>query len=527
MAIEISRSKLEQMTQEELYQLTKVFGEYTRAKKQARLEDYIKTAHEGQLAFHRAEPRIRLLFGGNRSGKSTAGVVELLWRLLGRHPFQDSPVPIKAVLICQDFSNSWQDVLYPKILEWLPEGVLDRPEKNQSGVVVKLRFKNGSVLDVKSHDQDPKIFESSDYDLAFFDEPPPQHLWKAVWRGLTDRGGRAYICGTPITEPWMHDLYSKAVQHSATGQASLASAEDSTNGQTSALAEASAASLYWALFVSTYQNAENIGEGDEALGRKRIQEFEELLDEDEREARIEGRFLHMRGRVFKSFDRGVHLIQPFKWPHDWPLWCSVDPHPRKPWAVAFLGLTPSGVKILVRSFLADGTISEVGERILEERDALPLDGPVGVKVSPRFARTVIDYSANVESWETKGKTVTDLLTEEIYPVMPRCTWGPKNVKQKILLFQEWLKKSPGEEKPRFMVFDGRNERFLYEVEHYVWRRYKGERRGEYADAPVKRDDDILDAVMQCALLLGASTSVDMEDRGPVRYAGSPARGGRF
>ena len=45
--------------------------------------------HEKQLAFHKCIKRNRWVFGGNRSGKTECGAVEVIWLARGIHPFKE------------------------------------------------------------------------------------------------------------------------------------------------------------------------------------------------------------------------------------------------------------------------------------------------------------------------------------------------------------------------------------------------------------------------------------------------------
>ena len=150
----------------------------------------------------------------------------------------------------QDFENAAKNILEVKLNEWCPKGEIEKLERNQIGAIRKIYFRNGSTIDVLSHDQDIKVFEGSDYDFAHFDEPPPRKIYTAVWRGLTDRGGIMFVTATPLSSPWMYNEYMKAVEGDP---------------------------LRWFVFVQTKDNAKNIGEGDVELGLKRIDEFASLL----------------------------------------------------------------------------------------------------------------------------------------------------------------------------------------------------------------------------------------------------------
>lgn len=481
------------MDQEELLLLAKKFQEHQEVTSYAKGDIYLEGAHASQMAFHKAQNRVRIFFGGNRSGKTTAGTNEMRWLLQGNHPFRTFRLPIKACIVCQDFQTHAKDIILPKIYEWFPPDLITRTEVNQSRVISKIHTKNGSVLDIKSHDQDLKVFEGSDYDVVWFDEPPPEAIFKALWRGLTDRRGIAFFTGTPITEPWMFDLYKKAAGENNKG-------------------------MYWAIFADIHENAKNLGEGDEAEGNRRIEEFLDALDPDEREAREKGKFLHMRGLIFKGWDRGTHLISPFKWPHRWPIYASLDPHPRKPWGFSFLGLSPSGHKFLLYSAKIPGVVQEVAEHILWAREEM-IELKGGDK--PKIIGSWIDNYASVESM-IKSTTIIDELNSYLQPTLPRFRPAPKNVEEKITLLKSWLKVEQTKygDRPGFMVFDTpENGDFVYEIEHYVWAKQRGTRRNVLKNVPEKENDDILDTIMQLALVLDPKRGNDrhQEPPQPISY----------
>jgi hypothetical protein len=412
--------------------------------------------------------------------------MELRWRVLGDHPFKKCKVPIKALLVCTDFENHVNKVIEPKIIEWFPPHELARATitRNQGKAIKQIKFQNGSIIDILSHDQDPMIFESSDTDFALFDEPPPHQIFKAVWRGLTDRGGEAMIAGTPIVSPWMIQEYKKWQGGNQDGL-----------------------SRHFIL-GKTEDNAKNLGDGDIELGRKRIAEFAAMLSPEEKEARLNGQPLELQGLVFKSWNRSVHMVKPFDWPHDWPIIESIDPHPRKPAGCSWIGLAPNGAKILLSSGYLEGDVVELGDEILRFRESLSIkDGK-----KPRIIRTLIDNASNapLTGRSIQGQ-VRDRVSyrEELEAIIgprgaggPRIEAPPKNVSGKIDSLRAWLtvREREGRTRPDFYVMDvPDNEDFLNEIEGYVWAKFKNRDRAGFKDQPIKKDDDILDSVLQVAL----------------------------
>jgi hypothetical protein len=422
----------------------------------------------------------------HNSGKSTGAIMELRWRVLGDHPFKKVKVPIKALLVCTDFENHVNKVIEPKLQEWFPPQELAKATivRNQAKAIKQIKFQNGSTIDIVSHEQDPMIFESSDYDCCVMDEPPPQNIFKAVWRGLTDRGGSALIAGTPIVQNWLIQEYRNW----------QAGNPDGLNRHF--------------ILGKTEDNAKNLGDGDEKLGMKRIQEFAAMLSPEEREARLNGQPLELQGLVFKSWSRPVHMTKPFDWPHDWPIIESIDPHPRKPAGCSWIGIAQNGSKILLSSGYLHGDVVELGEEILRYRESLPIkDGR-----RPRITRSLIDNAANAP---LTGKSIIGQVRErvsyreELEAIIgpsgaggPRIEAPPKSVAGKLEALSAWLtvRERDGRLRPDFYVFDTpTNQDFLDEIEGYVWSRYKNRDRSGYKDQPVKIDDDILDSVLQVAL----------------------------
>ena len=475
--LSLSRADLEKLDKEDLIRLANQMKKHEEALQYAKGDIYLENAHEGQLDFHKANNRVRVVFGGNRSGKSTAGVNEARWLAEGSHPFRPYRTPTKGCIVCQDFQTHATDVIVPKIHEWFPPGLIQSIDKNQSGTPVKFHLRNGSTIDIKSHDQDIKVFEGSDYDWIWFDEPPPKAIYQALWRGLTDRRGIAYITGTPITEPWLADVYAKAVAEENKG-------------------------MYWATFMNTDLNATNLGEGNREEGLKRIEEFLDAFDDpDEKETRRSGKLLHMRGLIFKSWNRKKHLIPSFAWPSQWPILISLDPHPRKDWGLSYLGLTPSGTKILLASYLVPGVVSDVAQFTLWALNEIEIDGPA--RARPKVLSCWIDNYASVDSM-IKKTTIVDELNSLVVPTIPRFQPAPKDVNEKITIFRGWLKEEEDKygKRPKFLAFDiPENKDFIREIEHYVWQTHRGARRKELKNVPVKDNDDILDSIMQLALVL--------------------------
>lgn len=482
--VKIPIKSLETLTDQQLIDVANDLLQLKEANKNKTLERYLDTSHPGQKRFHKDSHRIRIITAGNRRGKTSCGMVELIWFNNGNHPYKKCKVPIKSAVVLQDFENHGKNIFEKKLDEWVPPGSIKRIERHQGGCIKKIHWSTGSVTDVYSHDQELKTFEGSDYDIVWFDEPPPKNIWNAFWRSVTDRGGFMYLTGTPLACDWLYKEYQKW--------------------------KGGLSPLVTFIEFSDEDNLENIGNGSKALGLRRMEEFYSQLDPEEKEARKSGSFLQLRGLIFKNWHRGTHLIDEFEIPAKWPIYESIDPHPQKPWAVSWMALAPNGAKILIQSNLFDGTIDEIGNQIILVRDELPRED--GIKL--RVTKCLIDNAASVPTWQRSHSDPTARrisVREELQNVIgPRGAGGPvievcpKNVQGKIELFRGWLqvKERDGSERADFYVFEGdRNEVFISEIENYIWDRLKRKDGAVISGKPVKKNDDILDTVMQVALTL--------------------------
>lgn len=213
---------------------------------------------------------------------------------------------LKGRIIATDFQKGIGEVIIPAIDEWIDASVdghfVKERKRNPIGVPTKWVFKNGREFDILTHEQTTEQFEGWKGDLAWFDEPPPRDKYIATRRGLVDTKGRCWLTLTPLKQPWIYDdLYTK---------------EDSN------------------IFVVTMDIKDN-----PTLSPTAIEEFSKALTEEEKEARLHGKFMHLSGLVFKEFDPDIHICEPPKIEKYWIKYFSIDPHPRTPSACLWMAVT--------------------------------------------------------------------------------------------------------------------------------------------------------------------------------------------
>jgi len=315
--------------------------------------------HPKQERFHRAGAfKHRMWEAGNRSGKSTGGVAEDCSWLVGERTFYDKTDPArhlgipqhsnKGLVICADWDKV--DEIFTsnrgtegKLWSMLPRGFVKSRRRNHSGAIELVECSNGSTLrfdTVKSFLSNPMGSESSDFDFVHVDEPCPEPMYKAAARGLIDRNGKDWFTLTPLTEPWIHDMFFPDRRSKAD------IIEDEEH-------------LKWAQRSSTYDNP--------YLTEEAIKDYENSLTEDERQCRMLGIPLELSGLVYKEFDWETHVLAnvPRGWknysdpPAGYTIYVAIDPHPQTPHHVLFLAVAPTGEWFLYDEIYVHCTIAEL------------------------------------------------------------------------------------------------------------------------------------------------------------------------
>lgn len=340
--------------------------------------------HEKQKLFHCAPNTVRAVFGGNRSGKSEMGVNEAKFHATGRYPdwYPEAKRwnhPTRGRIVVTDYRVAGREVLEPKIKQWFDPETIIRIERSMGNITkVHVQHISGGVstFDILTHEQDSMQFEGWSGHWVWFDEPPPRDKYIACLRGLVDFRGRAFITATPLTEPWLFDEIMNNKEQDC-----------------------------WNIAVSIFDNPYLTDEGRKIL-------IASITDE-EKEARVHGKFLHLSGRIYKEFDTAVHLIDklPEGWQR-WPVYFVLDPADRRPHHGVWATIDPLDNLYVFDELVFKGTIKDTSKEILiRERtngikclDVIRILDPnkgntpsavSGLKLIDEFASHAVYFTANV------------------------------------------------------------------------------------------------------------------------------------
>ncbi|MDY2880568.1 MAG: terminase family protein [Candidatus Borkfalkiaceae bacterium] len=400
--------------------------------------------HRKQLEFHRCPKRNRWVFGGNRSGKTECGAVETVYLARGIHPYRENRKDVFGWVV--SLSREVQrDVAQKKILHYLPpEWISDvvmssgRKDSPENGVIDQIMVKNVfggiSVIGFKSCDQGREKFQGSSLDFVWFDEEPPEDVYRECLMRVIDRKGDVFGTMTPLKGlTYIHDeIY---------------------------LNEGNSPEVWYEFF----EWADN-----PFLSEEEAKEMTAGMSESELESRRYGRFRSNSGLVYPEFEENVHVVDPFPVPADWQNRLSIDPGLNNPLSCHWYAVDYDGNVFVVAEHYAAGKdvgwhadrIREISDRIGWRRDG---DGKI---------RALIDSAANQRTLAS-AKSVTELFHEHGIAADPRVD---KDLFAGIARVKEYFKEK------KLFLFRG-CDNLVRELKSYRW--------GE-GDVPRKRDDHCLD-----------------------------------
>ena len=376
---------------------------------------------------------------GNRTGKTVCGAGEdVAWcvggRLFYRESFdvidgnrnvvrrhvgaKDHPLvtkgipthPVKGLLVCSDWdkakeiftnrSGSYEN--WGDLFQLIPAESLGKPHVSRGGHIDQIpikrlrEFGGGESLlyidTVESYKHAKLSQESSDWDFIHYDEPPPQEMFVANKRGLTDRHGKFWVNATAIYEAWVNDEFAPP-----SGRALVEVPLEGLSFNKTA----TGGSRY-IVSASIYDNPYISAEG--------VEEYASSLNRDEKECRLHGLPMSMAGLIYKEFMYDLHVLcdVPTGWkdyhlpPNDYTIRIWWDYHTRLPQAVLFFATDPKGRVFVYDELYSENLIDPVAKSVVEKTKGYFV------------ADTEIDPFAVIPHPVTKESIVDELMKYDLF-----------------------------------------------------------------------------------------------------------------
>lgn len=412
--------------------------------------------HQKQLKFHKSTKRRRLYIGGNRSGKTTGGIIEDLWYATGTHPFKKTPdVPIRGRICASDFVNGHEKTIIPEILRWCPIGYLrggswhtafDKAERT-------LHFANGSFIELMSYDQDLVKFAGTSRHFIHCDEEPPEDIYKENMARLIDTGGDAWFTMTPVDGmTWIYDkIYEPGVSNPDHPYIDI-------------------------ITVSMEENP--------YLNEAEVEMFLGDLDEDEKRARGKGEFIQLGGLIYKMFNPDMHIVDEFIPPKDWLWVASLDHGYNNPTAWLSHAVNPDGRIFTWAEYYEQGrTVDEHAKAVLDFYTKLG---------------RIPDYFVGDPSIRNRSPITGTSIHQEYAKFGIPIILGNNDVQGGIVKVARYLKPNDRwEDKGPSLLVTANCKNTIREYTRYRWKTFaskKTESQVNKQEIPNKRDDHAMDSI---------------------------------
>jgi hypothetical protein len=419
--------------------------------------------HPKQQQFHSPpHPRSRIFIGGNRSGKTTATLVDTIIQACDREvipphllAYKRWEPPFFCRVVGPDLTRWLEFVALQKFREWCPKsqlkgaGFVHGWDKQQ----LVLRFRNDSMIQFMSNDQDLDKFAGPALHRMVYDEPPRQDIRGECLMRLIDYAGEELFGLTPLDgmSNWLYNDFYVPWENGSLDPhfARLVRVDMDDNPHLDAEAKE------WVLSQHT---------------------------DEEREARKTGRFVSFAGLVYKSFSSSHIIPEISEVPDGAECFEMIDPGIRNMCAVLFAYLTYEGDFVVYDEIASqDRTIRQVCKdiKLRRERWGQTVNG----KLMPNLPRwTVIDPAARNRNSQT-GRSDQAEFSDNGIPTVP----GQNAVGAGINRVKERL------EADRLHVAANCTVT-IRQFRQYRWAKRNARAEGDPREKPLKEDDHMLDAL---------------------------------
>lgn len=182
-------------------------------REEARPLDWIRWLPPQDI-FLRDSSKLKLYRAGNQSlGKTTAGLTQVIWHCLGSHPhYRVPPPPVEWWIVCESHEQSV--AIQKKLWDLLPKSEVD-PEtefdevRGFRGRLAACKFKNGSIIRIKTNNQGAMKMAGATIHGVMFDEPPlSSRMFEEIRKRVKKKAGWLILTMTPVNRDctWIKEM---------------------------------------------------------------------------------------------------------------------------------------------------------------------------------------------------------------------------------------------------------------------------------------------------------------------------------
>lgn len=383
--------------------------------------------HPVMTAYTESEANIRAIFKGNQGGGTTCSVNDAVRRLLGIHPVDrrnrlEKPIRFVSKVKPQDHEDE-ENQQFVEFKRLFPPELIKQKVTARSSICTVRDVAGGKDKKVEfmASTQEIDAFMSVQRSALYQDEEIDRVKWDESLIRLLKEGGDATITLTPVKGmDWVFDKIWKRARRIYRSDLicekfGFKPIEEQDTGS-------DVEAFCWASDDNPAMTKESL---DMIFG--------EIADEDDLAMRRYGVFRQVSGRIYKAFDKQVHIvpaIEVFNAELFRTYWNYrvIDFHPQKPWAVSYITITPRNEWIVWNELWA----RHEHKTTLEMRDEIKMES-VADEDSEFNRATLIDPLSTMKqhSSENMGTTVFDDLKRGAQGIRRLMCADTKNVQGRM------------------------------------------------------------------------------------------------
>ncbi len=456
--LQIDREAIKNLPPAEQAKALNLLEQYEQTLRDNPLQGY--RPHAKQVPFHESTQPLKVFLGGNRSGKTTAGILDDLIQAVDREclpehltRFKRWEPPFHCRIIVPDFTSTMEGVIFQKLREWSPRGQLTggRFDKAYEKTTRRLTFKNGSSFDFLTFEQDLDKFGGAAKHRIHYDEEPPKDIRRESMMRLIDFGGDELFTMTPLHGmSWMFDEIWEPYTKNQLREATVILVDMDDNPYLDPKTKARALAG---------------------------------LTREEREARKSGRFVHFAGMIYDEFSRTKHVIPELSaLPPGVRTYVGIDPGMRHMAAVVWTYLTAEDTLVVFDELALQGhTIKQVADaiKLTNQKWGQHTDSGAIVPLQPDWY--VIDPSARNIMHNTGRSDQMEYVDHGIVTILGQnsVTAGINRVKERLQAHR--------------LLLTANCQSTIDQFRKYRWKT-PTRTEDDAKEQPVKTDDHLLDAL---------------------------------
>lgn len=393
----------------------------------------------------RCEEDVICLFTGNQAMKTSNVAYWNVMSVLGLLPVYHKNInpedPIRILRFASEVlpgdtgkgGKEVRNTQYPEFKKWLPPSLIKKDITFRSPVMTLNCPRGGPDIMVEfvSFNQDVQAQAGVQRRRVWIDEHCKKDFYQEQMPRLLAAGGDIVFTLTPAQEylDWEYDEFYEEASRVIRTPSIIKRIKDRTGEDVKQIEERDTGKSIVVLMAATDDNPTLDPETIDKL-------FAQFGDEEVVDIRRYGLFKQISGRIFKQFDKRIHVIDrnkyfpdgiPYKWLHA----RGIDYHEHNPWAIGWMSLSPTNEAFIWREYYPSPEnhvtldIARNTASLSEDyRFALDLIDPLAAKKQPNTGFSVVDdlnriflelkmeglgTGASWKTWDTKSTVGRDAI----------------------------------------------------------------------------------------------------------------------